>query len=185
MRAFLLMAVLLALVAPSRGQTCGGALTLPLGRVYTHTYTGAAVDTLVAWAPRGVRALAIGHGSSRQQGVPTVTGRPSPDSLRAALPTLEGFEASFPQRFEGLFMPPDEIRTWTRCGYALLRYTVANPDGRREADWMVIDLYNVPAHVPVALGGRLPLAPGRWTFDFADGAPFAPESFRREPSDER
>jgi len=178
----LVLLLVLASAAPAVGQTCGGFVSIPLQRPVTHTYTGTPVDTLydTSAGSYAVTALAIGAPGSHHGGVPPIHGRPSPEALRAAHPGLAVWTASLGAPHDGLFWPRDDLRTWTRCGFALLRYTLTIHTGETPSPVMTLDLYNVPAHVPIEAEAPIIVRPGRWSFDFEDGLPLRPESLRRE-----
>ncbi len=180
----LALLVAIASLAPAASQTCGGSLSIPLQRLVTHTYTGTPVDTLYSESAASyeVTALAITGGGTGHGRPPRIVGRPSPEALRAAHPELAVLTDSLGSPFDGLFSPHDDLRTWTRCGFALLRYTLTIHTGASPPPVMVLDLYNVPPHVPIEAEAPIIVRPGRWSFDFEDGLPLRPESLRREPA---
>ena len=177
MRRPLALFALLALTPVASAQTCGGLLSFTLGERQP-----ASADTLRPWpaSQYDVTATAVAPPMTGQRLAPDVAGRPSLDALsrRADVVVLRDTLAG---GRDGLFWPRDEITTWTRCGFVLLRYEITGYDGRSPAPVMVLDLYNVPPHGGIEAEGLLPFRPGRWTFDFADGAPFAAEALRAEP----
>ena len=65
-------------------------------------------------------------------------------------------------RFSGLLFPPDTMRVWTRCGYDLLRVAITD---RWEQATMTLDVYGVPAHVPIRPSRPIPFRPGRFVLD--------------------
>lgn len=148
----LLLAV--ALLAPSlaSSQTCGGALTLPLARAET-TASG---DTEWRAASTFYFDAAItaveGDGSAAPEQAP-----------------LEWFDAretdyritrdSLASPFSGLVQPPDTMSVWTQCGYTLLRLSITD---RWTRETMTLDLYDVPAHVPLRPSRPVPFRPGRF-----------------------
>ena len=179
MRALLLV---LALAVPVGAQTCGGVLSIPLRRVHTHTYTGTRVDTLVAASAARYDVTALAIEADAFPAPPDLRARPTPEALRAADPHLAVTIDSLGDPHDGrLFWPRDDLRTWTRCGFALLRYTLTIRTGEDPPPVMVLDLYHVPAHVPIEAEEPLTVRPGRWSFDFADGLPLRDENLRPEP----
>lgn len=171
----LALCVLLTLAPTAPAQTCGGLLSLSLGRPVAQT------DSLrpSSASQYDVTAAAVAPPTAGQRLAPHVGGRPSLDSLarRADFVVLRDTLAS---GWQGLFWPRDEITTWTRCGFALLRYEITGRGVRSPDPVMVLDLYNVPPHGGVEAEGLLPFRPGRWSFDFADGAPLTADALRQE-----
>ena len=158
----LFLAAALALSPAASAQTCGGALTLPLGEVQTRARGGERADTLVVQAPDRYRIVGEAVFAERGAARVVVAGAPSPDSLRARHPALTTLRDTLASRWRGLFAPRRVVEVWTRCGLALLRFTVR--DVYADAP-MVLDLYNVPAHVGIDLA-PVEVRPGRWVLDF-------------------
>ena len=172
MRRALALLVLLALVPVASAQTCGGLLAFALGE-----RRPASADTLRPW-PASQYDIAATAVEARRVYDGAVSDRPPLEAVSGDRVVTRDTLAS---GRAGLFWPRDEIRTWTRCGFVLLRYEITGHDGRSPRPRMTLDLYNVPPHVGVEAEGLIPFRPGRWTFDFADGAPFAAEALRAEP----
>ena len=162
---------LLALTSPAAtAQTCGGLLAFTLGA------SRAPADSLQASSASQYDVAAVAVEARSPYG-DVVTGRPALDVVADGRSVIRDTLTS---GRAGLFWPRDEIRTWTRCGLALLRYEITGHDGRTPRPRMTLDLYNVPPHVGVEADGLIPFRPGRWTYDFADDAPFSAASLRRE-----
>lgn len=177
MRLVLLFLLALAALAPTvTAQTCGGRLSLTLGVPIPRQ-----ADSLRATpaSQYEITATAVAPSMPGHRLAPHVVGRPPLDSLarRADLAVTRDTLAS---GWASLFWARDALSTWTRCGFALLRYTITGHDGGSLDPVMTLDLYNVPPHIGVEAGGLLPFRPGRWTFDFADGIPFTADGLRRE-----
>lgn len=171
------LVALLVLSPAVAAQTCGGTLRFGLGVPPPPLSRDAGRDTLHARSATEYRITATavliprGRHASR-----TVTGRPPLAALlrRSGIETIRDTMAA---SHTGLFEPPGEIDTWTRCGIALLRYTLTD---RRGGASMTLDLYNVRPHVPIEADGLIPFRSGRWSFDFADEVPFTGDALREE-----
>ena len=154
------LAFAFALLAPSlaAGQTCGGALTLPLARAQT------VASGEVEWRPvstyyfEAAVAAVEGDGAAAPEHAPL-------DWFLAREADYEVTRDSLAARFSGLVLPPDTVRVWTRCGYALLRLTVTDNVAR---ETMTLDLYSVPAHVGIRPTRPVPFRPGRYAVDVYD-----------------
>ena len=174
MRSAVPLLALVWLATPSAGaQTCGGLLAFSLGE-----RRPAAADSLRPWSASQY-AIAATAVEARHVTDDAVTDRPPLDVVAES---REVVRDTLRSRHDGLFWPRDDVRTWTRCGFALLRYEItARSTGWTPRPRMTLDLYNVPPHVGLEAEGLIPFRPGRWSFDFADGEALAAEALRREP----
>lgn len=149
--------LLLLLLVPGLAvaQTCGGALVLPLAR-------SAAPGDSAEWTPASTfyfdAAITAVSGEEHPEAAPL-------DWFLARADRFEIDRDSLPSRHSGLLQPPDTMRVWTQCGYALLRFAITD---RWERETMTLDLYDVPAHVPIRPSRPVPFRPGRWTLDVGD-----------------
>lgn len=150
--------LVLALLAPTlaSSQTCGGGLALPFARAKT-----AGADT-TEWSPASTFYFDAAITSA-------VGDAPAPEHapLDWFLERADRYEIhsdSLQPRFSGLLFPPDTMRVWTRCGFDLLRIAITD---RWEDETMILDLYNVPAHVPLAPSRPIPFRSGRFALNLS------------------
>lgn len=153
----LLSALLLLLAAPAAAQTCAGALDLPLA-------IEVGVEPALRTVPIPVSAMFSVEA--------TLVTRRGVEFHSEAQPLLP-FDSllAHPDRFEvrpvpvplhGPIRPADTLSIRTRCGYYLVRVAITRDNGGAP---MVVDLYNVPPHIPLRLDAPLVVRPGRLRLD--------------------
>ncbi|MEM1054460.1 MAG: hypothetical protein AAGI52_02960 [Bacteroidota bacterium] len=149
--------LVLALLAPplAASQTCGGALTLPLARFETTASGEQEWRAVSTFYFNAAIAAVEGEGSAAPEHAPL-------DWFLSRDTDYHVTRDSLSSPFSGLVQPPDTMRVWTQCGYVLLRLSITD---RWARETMTLDLYDVPAHIPLRPSRPIPFHPGRFALN--------------------